>query len=43
MKMDREALPSMDVVLDALYKTYREVHSENGWQVCLKKNIDTLL
>lgn len=30
--MDREAMPNMDVVMDAISKTYHEVHSENGWQ-----------
>ncbi|KAI6241666.1 BRICHOS domain-containing protein C09F5.1 [Aphelenchoides fujianensis] len=32
MKLDQEALPSMDVVMDAIASTYHEVHSEYGWQ-----------
>ncbi|KAI6176585.1 hypothetical protein M3Y97_00814300 [Aphelenchoides bicaudatus] len=32
MKLDREALPDMDTVLDAVAKTSHEVHQDTGWQ-----------
>ncbi|KAI6187797.1 BRICHOS domain-containing protein C09F5.1 [Aphelenchoides besseyi] len=32
MKLDRDAMPNMDVVMDAIASTDHEVHSEFGWQ-----------
>lgn len=32
MQLDRTALPDMSVLVDALRKTYEEVHAQFGWQ-----------